>query len=371
MLPRLLVAIIFGFGTSSTFSQNLVLNPSFEAYTRCPEKLGNFNIDVDIWTTPTGGSTDYFNGCSTKMGTPKNFNGAQAADFGKGYAGLYFYAPDDYREYLQAELKSPLVAGTKYEVSFYVSLAEKSDFAIKEFGALFSSHKIESDTKKEFSKRLWYEHKENSYTYLEMGYSNFYSDTQDWILVHTQFEAKGGERFMILGNFKNNRRTRLFKTKKNAKQGAYYYIDMVKVLEIEDSPGNKEQLEGDSLDKKEFKVGETHVFRNVLFVFDEFHLTELAQTELLQVLEYLQDNSKIGIVINGHTDNVGSKSYNKKLSQKRARAVASFLQEKGLSKNRISWNGMGGSKPVSTNDSDEGRTLNRRVEFIFQEMSSN
>ncbi|MDO1499340.1 hypothetical protein Q2T40_03655 [Winogradskyella maritima] len=70
------------------------------------------------------------------------------------------------------------MAGTKYEVSFYVSLAEKSDFAIKEFGALFSSHKIENDTKKEFSKRLWYEHRENRYTYLEIGYSNFYSDTK-------------------------------------------------------------------------------------------------------------------------------------------------------------------------------------------------
>ncbi|MBT8206394.1 MAG: hypothetical protein KJO20_13565, partial [Eudoraea sp.] len=98
-------------------SQNLVKNPSFEQFGECPVKLGNLDLDVIHWSAPTIGSTDYFHSCSNYMGTPKNFNGVQEADFGSGYAGLYLYAPDDYREYLQASLTETLVKGERYELS--------------------------------------------------------------------------------------------------------------------------------------------------------------------------------------------------------------------------------------------------------------
>ena len=123
------------------------------------------------------------------MGTPENFNGSHPADFGTGYAGLYLYAPEDYREYLQAELTAPLEKGKTYRVSFFVSLAERSDFAVKEFGVLFAKDKLETPIKKELSKKHLYQQKGNDYNYMEIGYTNFYSDTQDWILVNTQFMA--------------------------------------------------------------------------------------------------------------------------------------------------------------------------------------
>jgi OOP family OmpA-OmpF porin len=129
-------------------AQNLVKNPSFEQFEQCPVKLGNLDADVVQWSTPTLGSTDYFHSCSVHMGTPKNFNGEQAAKFGSGYAGLYLYAPDDYREYLQGELITPLNKGERYELSFYISLAERSDFAIREFGVLFSDKPLNFATKK-------------------------------------------------------------------------------------------------------------------------------------------------------------------------------------------------------------------------------
>ena len=74
-----------------------------------------------------------------------------------------------------------------------------------------------------------YQQKGNDYNFMEIGYSNCYSDTQNWIVVYTQFTAKGTERYLTMGNFKSNARTRMFKTKRNAKQGAYYYVDLVLV----------------------------------------------------------------------------------------------------------------------------------------------
>ncbi|MDO6517830.1 OmpA family protein [Zobellia uliginosa] len=346
-------------------SQNLVPNPSFENFLHCPGHLGNFSTDVEGWSTPTAGSTDYFNSCSQEMGTPKNFNGVQPANFGKGYAGLYLFAPDDYREYFQVELTETLRKGVRYQVSFYVSLAERSDFAIKEFGVLFSNNKIALPIKKELSKKRLYQQKNNLYNYLEIGYSNFYSDTQDWILVHTRFEAKGSEKYLIMGNFKGNSRTRLFQTKRNAKQGAYYYVDMVGVVE-----DRSDEVEADvpivGKVSKTFALDKIHVFEDVLFAFDKAVLLETAQVEVGRVYSYLYEHKDLSISIKGYTDTVGSEKYNRSLSERRAKAVADYLLRLGLEKNRVTWQGYGGKRPIASNATAQGRKRNRRVEFVIR-----
>lgn len=340
-------------------------NASFEEYVNCPKHLGNFAADVVNWDTPTDGSTDYFNGCSTAMGTPKNFNGMQPADFGKGYAGLYLYAPDDYREYLQAELIEPLKKGEKYQVSFYVSLAERSDFAIKEFGVLFSKDRMKVSGKKELSKKKRYQQKGNDYNFMEIGYSNFYSDTQDWILVHTQFIAKGTERFLTMGNFKTNARTRMFKTKRNAKQGAYYYVDLVIVEQVSKIQARQNELTMSKSSKETYELDQTHIFKNLLFAFDKFDLQSTSEASMLELYKHLSSNSSLHISIFGHTDSVGSDHYNQKLSLSRAEAVANHLLKLGLSSDRIVWKGFGGNQPIATNDNEKGRRQNRRVEFLI------
>jgi len=351
--------------THSVISQNLIKNPSFEDYENCPGQLGNFDEDVQNWSSPTIGSTDYFNGCSEAMGTPKNFNGSQPADFGVGYAGLYLYAPDDYREYLQAELTGTLKKGKKYKVSFYVSLAERSDFAIKEFGVLFSKNQLHFPIRKELSKMHLYKDRENEYNYIEIGYSNFYSDTQDWILVQIQFKAKGTENFVSIGNFKNNKRTRLFKTKRNAKQGAYYYVDMVLLesAELSDFAEKPMTISSDSGDRT-IELDKTHVFENVLFNFDKYQLLEIAKKEIQRIYHLMSGDEMLTISISGHTDSVGSETYNLNLSKQRAKAVAEYLEELGLPKEQIVWQGSGGLKPIASNATEEGRKFNRRVEFM-------
>ncbi len=354
-----IIGLAFVFYTVTGQSQNLIRNPSFEAFESCPDRLGNFDIDVRFWSTPTEGSTDYFNACSPEMGTPENFNGRQDANFGKGYAGLYLYAPDDYREYLQGELIETLVKGKKYQVSFYVSLAERSDFAIKEFGVLFSDKKLQIPIKKELSKGQLYKIKGNTYNYLEIGYSIFYSDTKDWVLVHSEFEAKGTEKYLTLGNFKNNGRTRKFQIKKGAKQGGYYYVDMVNVSVIGTSVAT------DHVGFRTFELDKTHVFQNILFPFDTFQLSGPAKADIHKLFVLLSQDESLQITIDGHTDNIGASSYNQRLSNFRAKAVADYLIDLGVAPQNIKWRGFGGSRPVAQNDTDEGRQQNRRVTFVI------
>ncbi len=341
------------------FSQNLVLNPSFEEHHNCPVRLGNFDTDLANWSAPTMGSTDYFHACSEAMGTPKNFNGTQISDFGKGYAGFYLYAPDNYREYMQAELAAPLIKGVTYELSFFVSLAERSDFAINEFGVVFSRKKLDVQIQKELSKMQLYKDKENDFSYLEIGYSYFANDTKDWMLVSTSYVAEGNEKYMILGNFKNNPKTRKFLFKKGAKQGAYYYVDMVSLI-----PENGQQV-ASTMESETYTLNQKHMFKHVLFNFDEYQLLDSAKIGLKKTYDFLNSDPSLHIVIHGHTDGVGTENYNLNLSKNRCEAVAAYFLQLGLPKDRISWQGHGGTLPIAENTTDSGRQKNRRVEFIL------
>ena len=69
------------------------------------------------------------------------------------------------------------------------------------------------------------------------------------------------------------------------------------------------------------------------------------------------------ISVAGHTDSVGKKSYNIKLSKRRAKAVMSYLIKAGVDAERLTFEGLGTSVPIASNDTDEGRAMNRRVEF--------
>lgn len=343
-------------------SQNLIPNPSFEEYESCPVELGNFHEDVIAWQAPTLGSTDYFNNCSTVMGTPKNFNGEQVADFGQAYAGLYLYAPDDYREYMHIELKETLKEGVPYEFSFFVSLAERSDFAIKDFGVLFSSGPIEVKTRRVLSKMHLYRDTKNKYHFLEIKYSEFYKDKKDWVKVQTAFIAKGTERYITLGNFRNNPKTRNLITKRNAKQGAYYYIDKVALF----TPPTEGLPEAQA---KDIPLDQPLVFEHVHFPFDAYTLHEEAKSEIQSLFRYLESDTALHLTISGHTDDRGSDGYNKRLSASRCKAVIDYLITLGLNKNRVAWEAFGGTQPIADNTSESGRQKNRRVEFTISRMA--
>jgi outer membrane protein OmpA-like peptidoglycan-associated protein len=80
----------------------------------------------------------------------------------------------------------------------------------------------------------------------------------------------------------------------------------------------------------------------------------------------MQSNDHVEIELSGHTDNRGSFRQLMELSQQRVNRVKEYLVSKGIDKKRITGKGYGGSKPVANNDTEEGRMLNRRVEFTIK-----
>ncbi len=111
------------------------------------------------------------------------------------------------------------------------------------------------------------------------------------------------------------------------------------------------------------KSGAVAVLKNIFFDTDSYELKEKSITELQRIIRFLQENNHIRIEICGHTDNIGSAEYNRKLSEQRARAVYNYLISKGISAHRLQARGYGHTQPVASNQTDEGRQLNRRIEF--------
>jgi outer membrane protein OmpA-like peptidoglycan-associated protein len=111
------------------------------------------------------------------------------------------------------------------------------------------------------------------------------------------------------------------------------------------------------------ETGATVVLNNIFFDFDRSVLKEDSYPELRRVAEFMTNNSEVEIEIAGHTDNMGSTTYNQGLSNKRAKAVFDYLVENGVASDRVVSRGFGEGSPVADNDTSEGRAQNRRVEF--------
>lgn len=112
-------------------------------------------------------------------------------------------------------------------------------------------------------------------------------------------------------------------------------------------------------------AGEEFALRSILFSSASAQLSAEDQLALLGFAGYLKSHPSFKIEIQGHTDNVGTERTNQILSQQRAQSVRNALIELGLDPNRVSSKGYGSSKPVGSNQSSEGRSLNRRTAFVI------
>jgi outer membrane protein OmpA-like peptidoglycan-associated protein len=111
------------------------------------------------------------------------------------------------------------------------------------------------------------------------------------------------------------------------------------------------------------RMGETVVLKNIFFRTDSHELLPQSMSELQKLLDLLNQNPALKIEISGHTDNTGSFTYNKTLSERRALSVFNYLIEKGINRSRLSYKGYADQQPIATNDTEEGRAQNRRTEF--------
>lgn len=111
------------------------------------------------------------------------------------------------------------------------------------------------------------------------------------------------------------------------------------------------------------RIGDRFVLRNIYFDYDKATLRPESKDELDRLVTLLKTLPALKIEISGHTDNRGSEEYNLKLSFDRARSVVDYLIAAGIESQRLTYKGYGFSQPIASNETEEGRQLNRRVEF--------
>jgi outer membrane protein OmpA-like peptidoglycan-associated protein len=137
--------------------------------------------------------------------------------------------------------------------------------------------------------------------------------------------------------------------------------------------GNKMDKQAEEIaknvpDVQVIRVGEGIVVEfssSILFGFDKSSLSSDAKSKLNKLIDVLKDYPDTNIEVQGHTDSKGSESYNQKLSEERATIVSLYLIEKGVNNNRLSINGFGELLPKYINTTEDGRSMNRRVEFLI------
>ena len=121
-----------------------------------------------------------------------------------------------------------------------------------------------------------------------------------------------------------------------------------------------------TVDIVELAPGDAVILQNIQFEYNSAALTESSEAGIQMLTEFLQRNPLLKVELAGHTDNVGSDSYNLKLSSERAEVVRQALVNKGIDATRLTAQGYGATRPLVPNDSEEQRAMNRRTEMVVK-----
>jgi outer membrane protein OmpA-like peptidoglycan-associated protein len=340
---------------SAAVAQNLIPDPSFEIIRRMPSRHDNGIGCTKHWSCPTNnGASDYYRKKGgMQAGVPGNTFGHQKPHSGEGYAGMCIRR--NFKEYLCTKLTDTLVKDREYLVEFYISQGELSLGAVKEFGVIFS-------------KKIQFGLNGEGITFppaVDTVAKHGFRSKNRWRKISLVYHAHGGEGAIIIGHFAHDK-------KLTFKGSSHYYVDDVSVTLIKDEHEPIEQQQAEvpvnitepATPPFSPKAGETIRLDNIFFDTNKADLLPSSFTELDQLIKYLNENPELKIRIMGHTDSSGDEEKNRKLSEQRARAVADYLGIKGIEKSRITSMGYGSMKPVTNNDTEEGRRRNRRVEFV-------
>lgn len=215
-------------------AQNLVNNPGFELYAQCTHD--NQMFYASNWNAPPSShpfcvTPNLLTPCNgNSLSAPNNLFGSQTAHDGVSYAGIYVYgdgAPganplNEMREYVQTQLSTPLVAGTTYRVSFFVSLCDNFLIGIGSVGAHLSVDPLVNNPQ--------------SCAHItavpQIISENIITDKEGWVEIWGNYVAQGGEQYLTIGNFRNNADTpkTIFSVPPvTIGYFSYYYIDTVEV----------------------------------------------------------------------------------------------------------------------------------------------
>jgi len=372
---------MFSFGQEA---QNLVPNGSFESVDKKPKRLGSIESATG-WVSPTGVRADLFT--SSKMpdiDVPTNIYGKEEAKDGINYAGIvaFSYGNKLPRSYVMTKLTAPLKKGMRYCVKFSVSLAEASKYASNNMGMLLSKKPYGTDAKTSIIEEPSLMHFDNDQKIMTARYN--------WTEICGVFEAKGGEKFVTLGNFLSNEETKSTRMKKDPKVkakiiiAAYYYIDNISVTLLSDGQqcdcmadeGNDEY--STMIYQKIFPITEEMTSKEKIetqqtfFAFGKAKLSTQAKASLDVVAAEMIANPTMKLQVMGHNnemeDSVAiTNDYYADMDAKRVGAVINYLVAKGIDKSRFipapKGSGSTNIHIVETDDAELKMAKNRFVSF--------
>jgi outer membrane protein OmpA-like peptidoglycan-associated protein len=373
---------LFVCGQLSAQSVNLVPNGSFEATTGKVKKVGAID-EVTGWTSPTGAKADVF--LPNKLpaiNVPENMYGKEVAKEGSNYVGIVAYSYNDKvpRSYAMVKLDAPLKKGVRYCVTFNVSLAEASKYACNQLGANFSNKPFATETKTSLIDVAHVQQRDNK----------IINATYNWEKICGVYEAKGGEKYLTIGNFIKNENVKTESNKKPKEMkveqalSAYYFLDDVSVVMMDESsvcacagdePKNEYSttvFQKSVIINSKMTPAQVVNAQQTFFAFGKANFSPEGKTMLDLIAQKMSENPTMKLEIQGHSDamedSVGvEKTQYSGMAEKRVEAVITYLKGKGIDPSRLISVSKDSAIPndeiSESDDNDLKMAKNRRVTF--------
>ncbi len=342
--------------------ENIIPNPGFEQYSTYP--IGwfytgrHFSRVQKYWFSATNTSPDVYgpNVLVPKSWKEKGF-GEIKPNKGESFVGITTFGcaseKPHCKEYIEVQLKEPLVPGQNYTISMDVAQLRNSR-PVSNLGVVVSEE------------RVLHRNEDCLLNSPVVNFSKVIDSRNRWTRLRSKFVAREAAQYMVIGNFFRDDQTQSRPAKLDF---GYFYLDNIelkKVPPILPVPVDKNDLRFVTL-----RQNKLIVLHNIYFEFDKADLHPGSEKELQQLVAIMENDPMMEIEIIGHTDDMGTQEYNLKLSTLRARAVKKYLIENNISSTRLVITGKGNAEPMATNATEAGRQKNRRIEFRILKMNKN
>jgi outer membrane protein OmpA-like peptidoglycan-associated protein len=348
-------------------AQDLIANGTFEDVNICAEF--NKPCAPEAWRTVSPFLPQYLS-AATQKGFDKHVG---IPVFNTGATNV--------RNYMQSQLICPMIQGKIYQ--FSIRLKSDDHFLLGSIGVLFSDSLIFQEKEKLLQLK----------PSIDLGatYGGLSRKVRKgWVTIRIDYTASGKEKYIVIGNFQTDQeQTRILLETPKPFSSCYYFLDDISLLTPDTSCWCANSAE---MRTSIYKQDERHSFTRPIpaveipvdipvgisvqtdtinlgdlsFKFNAFEIDSATRENLRHYFAGTDAADILSIDIYGHTDSIGSNSYNLELSEKRAIAIRNMLDEIGLSALVREVKGVGDGQPVSTNDTEAGRKLNRRVQLIIQ-----
>jgi hypothetical protein len=357
-------------GQSSAEFPNLVVNPSFEELAKGQSTQSVAVIDTikkyKGWSSPTKGQSAVY-GTNKNGWIEDNTENPGQRDFkartGQHVARLTAYKANKirwynrFRSYLQTKLTDSMIVGQKYYIGFW---SHVHCLATNNICMAFSTDYIQSDTIFQL----------NLTPKARLKTLNNYDAKNIWSLTVDSFIADKPYKYCIIGNFLSDDSTRIG----GSKDFDHYitFVDDVFVVKAKNRliPPRKEIMPPkppipETPIKLKTSAPLPKVLNKVQFLYNSADFEPNSLPQLDSAVVVLKNYPTLEILIKGHTSSEGEADYNQKLSEKRAEAVKNYLIQHGIDAKRLSSKGFGESQLLVTDDSEEHKRMNRRIEFAI------